>query len=162
MRMVDFLDANLIVVHVGTQTTAKEEQLQKLLLGLDPADDKVQVFWRTGNPVAVILDIATTDQVDLILLSAIPRKKGYKFYIGSIARKITRRAPCSILMTVQATEDLRPCNHIVVNGLQSKKIRQTLVHAFKIAQNIGAKEITIVEETAPQKAQAHVVDDASM
>ncbi|MFD2186284.1 universal stress protein [Aquimarina celericrescens] len=163
MRMVDFFDCKLIIVHVGEKTKEKEATIKELISGFAEDDDeKVKIIWRQGSPVRVIIEIAKEKKADLIMLGAIPREDFLKFYIGSIARKITRRAHCSVLLLIKPSEDLRPCNHIVVNGLKDEKTKQTILHSFEVAQNLGAQKLTIVEEISHQEVKVVVEDDQSL
>ncbi|WP_233194576.1 universal stress protein [Aquimarina sp. I32.4] len=162
MRMVDFFDSNLVIVHVGTKTKEKEDRIKELISGFSDDDEKVVVIWKRGNPVSVIIDIAKEKNADLVMLGAIPREGLLKFYIGSIARKITRNAHCSVLLLIKPSEDLRPCNHIVVNGLKDEKTKQTILDSFEISQNLGAQKLTIVEEISQQEVKVIVEDDQSL
>jgi len=162
MRMVDFFDSKMVIVHVGEKTEEKEARIKELISGFSEDDEKVSVIWKQGNPVHVIIETAKEKNADLIMLGAIPRENFLKFYIGSIARKITRNAHCSVLLLIKPSEDLRPCNHIVVNGLKDKKTKQTILDSFEVAQNIGAQKLTIVEEISPQEVKIVVEDDKSL
>jgi len=162
MRMVDFFDCKMIIVHVGEKTQEKEDKIKALISGFSEDHEKVKVIWKQGNPVEVIIETAKTNHADLIMLGAIPREDFLKFYIGSIARKITRHAHCSVLLLIKPSEDLRPCNHIVVNGLQDEKTRQTILDSFEVAQNLGAQKLTIVEEISHQEVKVVVEDDRSL
>lgn len=162
MRMVDFFDSKMIIVHVGEKTEEKEAGIKELISGFSEDDEKVSVIWKQGNPVHVIIETAKEKNADLIMLGAIPREGFLKFYIGSIARKITRNAHCSVLLLIKPSEDLRPCSHIVVNGLKDKKTKQTILDSFEVAQNIGAQKLTIVEEISPQEVKIVVEDDKSL
>ncbi|WP_235015753.1 universal stress protein [Aquimarina sp. AU58] len=163
MRMVDFFDSKMIIVHVGEKTNEKENNIKKLISGFsDDGDEKVNVIWKQGDPVTVIIETARENNADLIMLGAIPREDFLKFYIGSIARKITRNAHCSVLLLIKPSEDLRPCNHIVVNGLKDEKTRQTILDSFEVAQNLGAQKLTIVEEISRQEVKVVVEDDQSL
>ncbi|WP_074409857.1 MULTISPECIES: universal stress protein [Aquimarina] len=163
MRMVDFFDSKMIIVHVGEKTKEKEDNIKELISGFsDDDDEKVNVIWKQGDPVTVIIETARENKADLIMLGAIPREDFLKFYIGSIARKITRNAHCSVLLLIKPSEDLRPCNHIVVNGLKDEKTRQTILDSFEVAQNLGAQKLTIVEEISRQEVKVVVEDDQSL
>ncbi|MFD2563501.1 universal stress protein [Aquimarina rubra] len=162
MRMVDFFDSKLILVHVGAKTKEKEITIKELISGFSDDTEKVKIIWREGNPVDVIIKTAEEKNADLIILGATPREDFLKFYIGSIARKITRNAHCSVLLLVKPSEDLRPCHHVVVNGLKNKKTKQTVLAAFEVAQNLGAHQLTIVEEIAEQEIQVVIEDDQSL
>ncbi|MBL0684726.1 universal stress protein [Aquimarina mytili] len=163
MRMVDFFDSQLILVHVGEKTKSKEEKIKALISGFsDNGDEKVKLIWKQGDPVEVIISTAKDHNADLIMLGAIPRENFLKFYIGSIARKITRNAHCSVLLLIEPSEDLRPCNHIVVNGLEDEKTKQTILDSLEVAQNLGAQKITIVEEISQEEIHVVVEDDQSL
>lgn len=162
MRMVDFFDSKMIIVHVGEKTKKKETIIKDLISGFSEDDEKVSVIWKQGNPVHVIIETARKKNADLIMLGAIPREGFLKFYIGSIARKITRKAHCSVLLLIKPSEDLRPCNHIVVNGLKDEQTKQTILDSFEVAQNLGAQKLTIVEEISRQEVKIVVEDDYSL
>ncbi|WP_241507202.1 universal stress protein [Aquimarina sediminis] len=162
MRMVDFFDSKMIIVHVGEKTKNKEDEIKELISGFSDDDEKTEVLWKEGDPVTTIIETAREKNADLIMLGAIPREDFVKFYIGSIARKITRNAHCSVLLLIKPSEDLRPCNHIVVNGLKDKKTRQTILDSFEVAQNLGAQKLTIVEEISSQEVKVVVEDDQSL
>ncbi len=162
MRMVDFFDSKMVIVHVGEKTKDKEKTIKKLISGFSDDEEKVSVIWKQGDPVEVIIDTARDQNADLIMLGAIPRENLLKFYIGSIARKITRNAHCSVLLLIKPSEDLRPCNHIVVNGLKDEKTKQTILDSFEVAQNLGAQKLTVVEEISHQEVKIVVEDDQSL
>nr|WP_299259869.1 universal stress protein [uncultured Aquimarina sp.] len=162
MRMVDFFDSKLILVHVGSKTKEKEIAIKELTSGFSDDTEKVKIIWREGDPVDVIIKTANENKADLIMLGATPREDFLKFYIGSIARKITRNANCSVLLLIKPSEDLRPCHHVVVNGLKDDKTKQTILAAFEVSQNLGAQQITVVEEISQQEVQVVVEDDKSL
>ena len=167
MRMVDFFDSQLILVHCGEKTIKKESEIKELIFGLDESEEdedcnKVTIVWEQGDPVTVILNNATTHKADLIMLGASAKEKLLTYYMGSIARKITRNATCSVLLLIKPSEDLRPCKHIVVNGLQHEQTKQAIIDSFEIGQNLGVNQITIVEEISSHAVQTRAVDDASL
>ncbi|MFL1894471.1 universal stress protein [Aquimarina sp. 2-A2] len=163
MRLVDFFDCRLVLVHVGEKTKEKEETIRHLLSGFEDDDDgKVKMIWKDGDPVEVIIKSAQSTNADLIMLGATPREDILKFYIGSIARKIVRKAPCSVLLLIKPSEDLRPCRHIVVNGLNNNKTQETLCASFEFAQNLDSKQLTIVEEISKKDVKVIVQDNKSL
>ncbi|WP_378186087.1 universal stress protein [Aquimarina sp. W85] len=163
MRLVDFFDCNLVIVHVGEKTKEKEKTIKHLLSGIvNEGNEKVKMIWKEGNPVEVIIEASKNTRADLIMLGAIPKEDILKFYIGSIARKIVRKAPCSVLLLIKPSEDLRPCRHIVVNGLKSNKTLEALTASFEFAQNLGSNQLTIVEEISQKEVKVVVRDNQSL
>jgi nucleotide-binding universal stress UspA family protein len=98
----------------------------------------------------------------MILLGALKRENVVKFYLGSIARKITRKAKCSVLLLINPSAERIPCQHIVVNGFDSPQTIETIRAAFTVAKSLGAKKISLVEEISRSKVDVAVDDDLSL
>ncbi|MGB0892320.1 MAG: universal stress protein, partial [Flavobacteriaceae bacterium] len=146
IRLSNMFSAELIGVHVGDKSSSKENQLQDLLKEAPSLNKSFNCIWQNGKPVDVILDTVTNQQVNLLILGALQKEKLYKYYVGSIARQLTRKAPCSVLLLIKPSIDRIACNHIVVNGLEDLKTKQTIKTAFQVSKDLGCKRITIVEE----------------
>ena len=82
--------------------------------------------------------------------------------MGSIARKITREAKCSVLLLIKPSVERVPCEHIVVNGLKDPKTEQTITSAFYVAKQLKAQKITIVEEINQEEISVKVDDNKSL
>jgi nucleotide-binding universal stress UspA family protein len=95
-------------------------------------------------------------------LGALKRENVVKFYLGSIARKITRKAKCSVLLLINPSAERIPCQHIVVNGFDSPQTIETIRAAFTVAKSLGAKKISLVEEISRSKVDVAVDDDLSL
>jgi nucleotide-binding universal stress UspA family protein len=162
IRLSNMFNAQLIGVHVGKKSKEKEEQLQKLLSEAPKLDLPLKAIWQEGKPVDVILQTATQENVDLLILGALQKEKIYKYYVGSIARELTRKAPCSVLLLLKPSIDRIACKHIVVSGLQDHKTKETLNAAFNISKDLGCKRVTIVEEISQTELNVKVSDDVSL
>lgn len=158
-KMVDFFGSTLVIVHVGEKTEKKSATLKNLLS--DYYAD-VQIVWQQGNPVNVILSAAKKYRADLIMLGAIPTENLLRFYIGSIARKITRKAPCSVLLMIHPSGEFRPFQHIVVNDLDNHESSCSISTSVEIANSLGSQQLTIVEEITPEEVHIVVEDDKSL
>jgi nucleotide-binding universal stress UspA family protein len=56
-----------------------------------------------GEPYQQIIDLATTKQVDLIVMGTQGRSGLERFFIGSVAERVVRLAPCPVLVTRAST-----------------------------------------------------------
>jgi len=97
-----------------------------------------------------------------LILGAVQRERFLKYYVGSIARKITREAKCSVLLLIKPSVERIPCEHIVVNGLKDPKTEQTIKAAFYVATKLNSDKITIVEEIKQDQISVKVDDDKSL
>lgn len=161
-RLATFFNSKLVLIHVGEKTDDKLAQFDNLL---KPCKDKridYDLVFKTGDPVDVILSITEEKQIDLLVLGALQRENFIKYYMGSIARKITRRAKCSVLLLIKPSIQRAPCSHIVVNGLEAPKTHETITTAFYVGHELGTKTITIVDEISQEEVSVKVDDDISL
>lgn len=161
-RLALFFDAKLVLIHVGEQSKDKENTFKTFLKPFIGKQLICDVVFKAGNPVEVILSAVNENKIDLLILGALKRETFFKYYIGSIARKITREAKCSVLLLIKPSIKRVPCQHIVVNGLEDPKTQQTISTAFYVAKKLNANKITIVEEISQQEVAVNVDDDRSL
>ncbi|MCD8428151.1 universal stress protein [Tenacibaculum finnmarkense] len=162
IRLSNMFNAQLIGVHVGQKSDEKEKQLQHLLSEAPTLKKTLKVIWQEGKPVDVILQTTTQEKVDLLILGALQKEKIYTYYVGSIARKLTRKAPCSVLLLIKPSTERIPCKHIVISGLQDEKTEETIKTGFNFATNLDCKRVTIVEEISAAELNVNVSDDVSL
>jgi nucleotide-binding universal stress UspA family protein len=162
LRMSVFFRATLVMVHVGEKTSEKEAVLTKIISGFEGHPHDIRVFWRAGNPVEVLLNACNSEQADLLILGAIKREGLLKYYLGSVARKITRNAPCDVLLLIKPSVNRVACATGVVNGLAHPKTEETIARAFYVLSNLGAQKLTIVEEIPEDSVAIKVDDDRSL
>lgn len=141
------LSASLILIHVGNKTREKEETLDQLMQQAGIDENKVRIIWAEGEPVETILKLCKLHIVDLLVIGALEKENFVKFYLGSIARKISRKAKCSVLLLTNPTE--KPCDYgnFVINGIDHPKTIHTVNAAFYLAKKLHVKNISIVNET---------------
>ncbi|WP_179337466.1 universal stress protein [Winogradskyella ludwigii] len=161
-RLALMLKSRLVLIHVGDKSADKEAKFKSILKPFINDNLEVQIVFQPGNPVDVILATSEEKQIDLLILGALQRENFLKYYVGSIARKITRQVKCSILLLIKPSIERLPCEHIVVNGLKDPKTKQTIASAFYVANAVSAKKVTIVEEITQDELAIKVEDDKSL
>jgi nucleotide-binding universal stress UspA family protein len=162
VRLANMFDAELVGVHVGTKSDKKKSDLKAILAEADPLKKPGTTIWKEGKPVDIILETCSEEKIDLLILGAIQREDLLKYYVGSIARKITRKAPCSVLLLIKPSIERVPCKHIVVNGLKNDRTEETIKTAFLISQKLKCNKLTIVEEVSQDELHVKVSDDKTL
>lgn len=162
VRLANMFDAELVGVHVGKKTDKKITDLNALIEEADSLNKNFKVIWQEGKPVDVILQTSSNENIDLLILGALQRENLFKYYVGSIARKITRKAPCSVLLLIKPSVERVSCKHIVVNGLSDNRTEETIKTSFFITKKLNCKKITIVEEIKQEELHVKVNDDISL
>mgnify|MGYP000051758594 CR=1 FL=1 len=145
-RISNLFGSQLILLHVGDKTPEKEELLEAHIkkAGLDK--NKNRLIWMDGEPVDTILKLCKLNIVDLLILGAIEKENLFRFYVGSIARTISRRAKCSVLLLTQPSNHPKRFKKIIVNGVDNPKTIHTIKTALYISKHEKLSEFTVVQE----------------
>lgn len=157
----DSLNSSLLLIHIGEKSSEKEQKLDELMNKLGMDDTHYRVIWMEGEPVETILKLCKLNMVDLLVLGALEKENVLKFYLGSIARNISRKAKCSVLLLTNPTEQPLRYRKIVVNGVENPKTVHTINAAFYFANHVKAKDVTIVNEVNVPGLAMAMADDST-
>lgn len=160
-RLVDRFEAELLLIHVGEKSEDHERNMEGLLERTGVDRNRCRVLWREGKPSKAILQASEEEEVDLLILGALRKEKLYAYYLGSVARRISRKATCSVLLLTEPSEEGQYFDKLVVNGLDHPKTRVTVHTAFYFAHCMESRELRIVEEVPPSRIQVAIEDDKS-
>ena len=161
-RLALFFECKLVLIHVGEASEKKSKTFLTFLNPFEKEGLEVEILFKSGDPVDVILSSTVEKNVDLLIIGALKKENFLKYYLGSIARKITRKASCSVLLLINPSKERVDCKHIVVNGLKDPKTQETVNTAFFVGHKLGAKKITVVEEIDQDEVSVKVDDDKSL
>ncbi len=161
-RLALFMKSELVLIHVGKEDNKKKAIIDEHLSVFKKDKLISKVVFLPGNPVEVILLSIQNNAIDLMVLGALKQESFFKYYLGSIAREITRKATCSVLLLINPSVERIPCNHIVVNGLKDPKTQDTIRLAFYVSHKLKASKITVVEEVSQEEVNIKVDDDKTL
>jgi nucleotide-binding universal stress UspA family protein len=161
-RLALCFGSKLVLIHVGESSEEKSTSFRKFLSPFENQGLEYELFYKSGDPVDVILTSTKEKKVDLLIIGALKKENFLKYYLGSIARKITRQASCSVLLLINPSVDRVPCEHIVVNGLKDPKTKETVNTAFLVGHKLGVGKITVVEEIDQEEVSVKVDDDKTL
>ena len=162
IRIARMFKSHVYFIHAGKKTAESEKKLNELLTRLKCNKDYYDVVWRDEEPATAILNACKEFDIDLLIAGALQRENFLQFYKGSIARKLCRKANCSLLLLTHPTIESKPCEKIIVNGLDHPKTNDTLRTAFYVANAFNAKEVMVAEEIDPDKVGIKCDDDLSL
>ncbi len=161
IRLAYYFNANLVLIHVGEKSDEKIDLLDGLLRKHPFDKDRLKVVWHAGDPVEVILRACKVHEVDLLVAGAVADEGLLTYYMGSVARSLSRKAKCSLLLLLEPAVKSRKFHSMVVSGNDHPKLKDTLSVSFEFARGIGLDQITIVEELPPKTIKMNVEDEAS-
>lgn len=92
-----------LVLHLTPEEIAQKmksdaEDMLKSLTGKIQATIAVEAFVREGKAFVEIIRLAREKEVDLIVMGSHGRTGLPRLLIGSVAEKVTRKAPCPVLI----------------------------------------------------------------
>ena len=145
-RLSDVLGSALLLLHIGDKTAEKEQELDEMMAKVGVNPNHSRVIWMEGDPVDTILKLCKLNIVDLLVLGALEKENLLKFYIGSIARSISRKAKCSVLLLTNPSSEPMKFKKVVVNGVENPKTIHTLNTSLYLAKNLKIKEVVVVNE----------------
>lgn len=162
LRLADSLKAEIFFIHVGKKTSVKEKTFEEILEDSPVQPKLIKVLWEEGAPIPTILKMCEKNKIDLLLLGAVQRENVLRFYVGSIAREITRKAPCSVLLLIKPSIEEVPSKHVVVNALNEPNTEKTIRAAFEFSSLMDIPNVTLVGEISQSKVNVTADDDESL
>jgi nucleotide-binding universal stress UspA family protein len=145
-RMKDVYGASLIFIHIGQDTEEKRKDLQTLLDKHQVDMEDTQVIWKEGKPVKSIIQVCNQENVDLLIAGALKQENVITYYIGSIARKIIRKAKCSVLVLIEPDLEPRNFDKVVINGTQQSQTPEVIRKGVSLCKYEQSSQVFIVNE----------------
>lgn len=139
-------NCKLVLIHIGEKTTEKETKLAEYCNAIGLPQNSFTILWKTGDVVEQIMTTCKEQAVDLLLIGAMKKENMMQFYIGSIARKLCRRAKCSVLLFTSPEETPTFFKKIVVNHDDTPKTKHTFDTAIYFAQHQPKTDLYLVNE----------------
>ena len=94
----DFSMGQIAIPAVNTEwDQVAQEELSKLAKNEISSDVKVKTIIKTGKPFVEIIETASDENIDLIIISTHGHSGVEHILFGSTAEKVVRKAPCPVL-----------------------------------------------------------------
>lgn len=158
-RLSDTFGANLVLIHIGERTRSKEARLDDVMRKLGIEEKKIRVLWNEGDPVTSILELCKLNAVDLLMVGALQKENMLRYYLGSVARSLSRNAKCSVLLLTEPKAEGTRFRKILVNGVENKKTVHTIDTAVYFAKHVKARDITVATEVSQPGLAMTIADE---
>lgn len=150
-RLQDVFSARMIFIHVGEHDLKQEQYLKHLMHRFELDKPGNEMVWEEGDPVEKILEVCKAKEADLLVAGALEKESLLKYFLGSVARKLCRKAKCSILMLREPDIKTKPIKRIVVEGSDHPKTVNTVEAAVYVAKATHAFTVDVIQELDPGK-----------
>ena len=159
LRAASYLNSELVLIHIGKKDEEKVRILSSHLENHPFPADKIKIIWKEGKPAKVINKVCVEQKVDLLIAGAAQHEGLLTYYTGSVARKLCRTAPCSLLLLLQPSLEPKTFKKVIVDAAPIPNCKVMVNKALFFAKSIGASVVTLVEELDPKQTQYHSADD---
>ncbi|MDO8965548.1 universal stress protein [Algoriphagus sp.] len=145
-RLIGIFQGELVLIHVGVKTPELESTLNEILKRHCSDLKRIKTIWKEGKPAKTILKTCEEEQVNLLVLGALKKEGLLTYYLGSIARKVIRKSPCSVLTLIDPKIETTRFSKVVINGTQLEVTPRVIEKGLKFCQVEGAGQIHILNE----------------
>jgi nucleotide-binding universal stress UspA family protein len=159
-RLTDSFKAKLLLIHIGPSSAEKEATLLEICGNLG-IDREVKILWGKGDTVDTLLETCKSHMVDLLILGARRRENVFRYYLGSIARRLCRRAKCSLLLLTEPKLSGSRFSRIVVDCVDHPKTPHVLNTALYFSDRLGAREFRVIREIDQTSLAMAMSDDST-
>ncbi len=137
--------ANVVVVREDEVRGALDKIAREQLGGT-----RHQIHVRTGDTARAVIEAAHDLAADLIVMPTHGRHGLSRFFLGSVAERIVREAPCPVL-TVRpsaAHSDSRPVGNVMIKNPPSVSPNESLAQAHALMQREDLLSIPVIANGA--------------
>jgi nucleotide-binding universal stress UspA family protein len=142
-------DFHLIFAGKRTEETAQKfhDTLGQLQL---PSDSKIH--YEEGDPAEAILRTLAREKIDMVVAGALEKEVVLHPFLGNVARRLVREAPCSVMLFTEPLLNPRPLSRIVFiadcsdHGLRALKRTLPLAAAESCERLYVIRIITTFDE----------------
>jgi nucleotide-binding universal stress UspA family protein len=145
-RLVNLFEGKAVLIHVGAKTDEKLAALAKALREAGFADYQHEIVWENGDPVKRILAVCRKKRVNLLIAGALKKENIFRYYIGGVARKILRKAPCPVLVLTEPSEKPKPFKYLVIHAGDKRDAQLTIETGCAWGKLERARQLHVVKE----------------
>jgi len=158
-RVRERFSADLHLIYVGEENEETAKKFSDALTQLHlPADS--MIHYEKGDPAEAILRTLAREKIDIIMAGALEKEVVLHPFLGDVARRLVREAPCSVMLFTKPAVKPLPIRRIVFvaeysdHGLQS--LKETLpLAAAEMCERLFVIRIITTFDQARASIRAH-------
>src|SRR5437764_9742620 len=142
-RIRDRLSANLHLIHVGRRNDETPNKFRAVLAELDlPADSPIH--YEQGDPAEAILGALAREKIDMIVAGALEKEVVLHPFLGNVARRLVREAPCSVMLFTTPEAKPKPLRRIVFVADYSDTRLEALKRTLPLAAAESCERLYVI------------------
>ena len=153
-RVRERFGSALSIIYVGKRDGATKQKFAEAVEKLQLPADSV-VHYEEGDPASAILAAARRHQVDLLIAGALEKAAIHRQFLGDVARRLVREAPCSVMLFTKPELEPKPLRHIVFIAEYLEHAPVALHRALHLAEREKCERLYVIRSyTSFDKARA--------
>ena len=153
-RVRDRFQCQLNVIYVGDKTAETTSKFRDAFAGLSLPDDSI-VHYEQGDPAESILRALRANKIELIIAGALEKELILHPFLGNVARRLLREAPCSVMLFTHPATEPKSFRNLVFVADYSEHAREALRRTFQLAVAEKSECLHVVRVITPfDKARA--------
>ena len=160
-RMRERFPADLHLIYAGKRN---EEATTKFLYTLEelqlPTDSTIH--YEEGDPAEAILRTLAREKIDVIVAGALEKEVVLHPFLGNVARRLVREAPCSVMLFTKPAAKPKPLHRIVFVADYSSHGLEALKKTLALAAAESCERLYVISiVTTFDQARASISSGAS-
>ena len=160
-RIRERFPAELHLIYAGKRTEEAAIKFREVLQELQlPADSTIH--YEEGDPAEVILRTLARDKIDVIVAGALEKEVVLHPFLGNVARRLVREAPCSVMLFTKPAAKPKPLLRIVFVADYSSHGLEALKKTLALAAAESCERLYVISIiTTFDQARASISSGAS-
>ena len=131
-RIRERFGSDLNLIYVGDRDDKTDRTFSEVLARLKLPPDS-PVHYAQGDPATAILGAVTDHDIDLVVAGALEKEVVLYPFLGNVARRLVREAPCSVMLFTNPEAKPKPLQRIVFVADYTDHAREALKKTFLLA-----------------------------
>ena len=111
-RIQERFSADLHLIYVGKRNEETAKKFNDALAQLElPVDSTIH--YEEGDPPEAILHLLAREEIDMVVAGALEKEIVLHPFLGNVARRLVREAPCSVMLFTRPAIEPQPLRCIV-------------------------------------------------
>lgn len=139
-------NAEAHLIHIGERSIQKESELKENLIAIGLNPEEIIVEWKDEDVLDTIIFYCDSNKIDLLILGALDKEGILKIFRGSLARQISRKANCNVLLLLYKQGKERKFKRLMVDTVEYPKAKAVIELAKSLTNHLKFEELFLIKE----------------
>jgi nucleotide-binding universal stress UspA family protein len=160
-RIRERFPAELHLIYAGNRSEEAAIKFRDVLQELQLPPDST-IHYEEGDPPEAILRTLTREKIDVIVAGALEKEVVLHPFLGNVARRLVREAPCSVMLFTKPAAKPKPLRRIVFVADYSSHGLESLKKTLSLASAESCERLYVISIiTTFDQARASISSGAS-